>query len=229
MFERLILDPQLLRMLSQCDNLSDGVGKAVFVEEHYVDSLRDRMNKVAIREDLLSKRQLYEYNLMGVNTYAAKMCLKQEQLLDAHSNIVRALHNWARLDLISEGIEPTDSLWEQMKAFNPEVNKMYEELTFGFDSLQKRIELVIIACEYNFSRRLEESCYYLLRVLATRDEAWGIEELQHHPLLEEMNIKTVYLLHKLANRGFVEERAVIQSIYRPDKVELRYSVKKTAM
>ena len=70
------------------------------------------------------------------------------QYMDAYNYIVHSLHHLARLAIIESGFYPEVTVWEQVKHIEPQIYKLYEELITSEESLQKRLELLILAIEF---------------------------------------------------------------------------------
>ncbi len=86
----------------------------------------------------------------------SKVALKQGYLFDAFTCIQYGMCHWARLSAYQLEQYPQSPLWEQVKAINPQVYKLYEELISGCESLEQRLRLVVLAIEFFIRSHLKE-------------------------------------------------------------------------
>jgi hypothetical protein len=202
-----------VQWLMQGEVLSDRTG--------YLEALRRRLEEWP--ELLREQKLLCEFSGF-VRTYMlGKQDLKNIQVLDSYSNVLSALHYWAHIALIENGMHPELTVWEQMRRVNPGIYKLYEELTSASDTLEQRVQLVLLACEFSMLTKMRSSCSLLIRLLAGRSEAWTVAELQQHPHLAGLRLDLSLLLQKLAKRGCVRELAQPLRGRGPLKLELRYT------
>ncbi|GIP41127.1 hypothetical protein J31TS4_44070 [Paenibacillus sp. J31TS4] len=151
----------------------------------------------------------------------AKECFLHEQLLDAYSSIESALHHWARIVILEQGELPEVTLWEQAKRVNPGVYKMYEELMFSSETIEQRIQLILLACEFAVMSKMELCCEPLLRLLRSRQQGWTIEELQSQPALGGLPIDWGQLLGKMVQKSLIH-RLSLGTDSLTEEAEIRY-------
>ncbi|GGE01666.1 nucleotidyltransferase-like protein [Paenibacillus nasutitermitis] len=194
------------------------------------DILLDRDNYLLqIRENLLDfpssmreQKQLVEFAEF-IRTYLqAKQDLKDNNMLDAYGHVLTALHHWAHISLIEEGIHPELTVWKQMRRFNPGIYKLYEELTVSPETLEQRVKLVLLACEFSVMNKMKSCCELLFAILLSRKEPWSVMELKLHPHLKDLHIDISLLLQKLVKRGYIREVAVLPPSGDMNALELRY-------
>ncbi|MEO3945722.1 hypothetical protein [Gorillibacterium sp. CAU 1737] len=135
----------------------------------------------------------------------SKQELEQQQLLDSFENLLQALHHWARLAVVEEGHYPDRSVWEQVRKENVGVFKLYEELTASAESLLKRIQLVLLASDFCVVSKLSGSSAYLLKLLESRDEPWGLQELDTELGGAGLTDELVLLLNQLEKKALIKE------------------------
>lgn len=181
-------------------------GEIMFDRDGYLANLRDRLINWS---PLFREQKLLSEFSRFVRAYLqAKQDLKDGQVLDAFSSVLSALHYWAHIALVEEGMHPELTVWEQMRRVNPGIYKLFEELTASGESLEKRVQLVLLACEFSLLNKLESSCALLIRLIGSRAEAWTPDELLKHPDLAGLSLELSVLLYKLVNRGHIREVAV---------------------
>jgi len=149
----------------------------------------------------------------------SKECLVGGYCLDAYSNILHALHHWAHLAIIEEGAQPELTVWRQVRSINPGIYKLYEELTLNNETVEKRVELVILACEFSVISKIVNYSRLLFRIIESREEAWSVVELRNHPDLRHIHFNLPLLLARLIKKSFLRE--VRDSL--GDETTLRYT------
>ncbi|MFC5648715.1 nucleotidyltransferase-like protein [Paenibacillus solisilvae] len=198
-------------------------GEILLDRGNYLMNMRDLL--FAFPSSIREQKQLSEFSSF-IRTYLqAKQDLQDNNLLDAYGHILTALNHWAHIALIEAGLHPELTVWRQMRRFNPGIYKLYEELTISPESLTKRVQLVLLACEFSVMSKMKSCCELLFSILGSREEPWSVLELQQHPLLVDMNIDLSLLLQKLVKRGYIGEVAMMPSSDDIEALELRYRCK----
>jgi len=186
----------------------------------YLRSLRDRL--VQFDQELRDRKLLKEFAKF-LRTYSqSKEYLNQNYLLDAYTNILTALHHWARIAVIESGAHPEVIVWQQVYQINPGVYKLYDELTHSDETLEQRIQLLVLACEFAIVSKMKDCCALLLRILGSRSQPWSVSELQEHPQIKHLDIDLSPVLKKLVAKSLVKEIAVAQDA-NLSLAELQYS------
>jgi len=171
---------------------------------------------------LREQKLLCEFSRFLQTYLQAKQDLHNGQILDAYANILASLHHWAHIALVESGMHPELTVWEQMRRVNPGIYKLYEELTTSAESVEQRVQLVLLACEFSVMTKMKSSCALLVRLLASRPVPWTVAELQRHPDLAGFPADLPLLLQKLAHRGVVRE--MVRPSPRGSRlIELQYS------
>ncbi|NBD24345.1 nucleotidyltransferase-like protein [Paenibacillus glycinis] len=195
-------------------------GEILLDRDDYLANLRDSL--LSFPSALRSQKELVEFAGF-IRTYLqAKQDLQDNNLLDAYSNVLAALNHWAHIAFIEEGVHPELAVWRQMRRFNPGIYKLYEELTISPESLEKRVQLVLLACEFSVMSKMKSSCGLLFTILESREEPWSVMELQLHPMLADLHMDLSLLLQKLVMRGYVREVAYMPTAGDMEMLELRY-------
>jgi len=194
-------------------------GEILVDRDNYLLHHRERL--LAFPNEWRARKQLIEFGSF-IRTYLqAKHDLQIGNHLDAYSSTLAALHHWAHIALIEAGIHPELTVWRQMRRFNPGIYKLYEELTVSPETLEQRIQLVLLACEFSVMSKMKSCCELLILLLGSREEPWTVMELQSTRELSELGIDLSPLIQKLVSRGYVKEYAVMLGDD-PEILELRY-------
>jgi hypothetical protein len=196
-------------------------GEIIIDHEGYLASLRDRLMEWS---PLIREQKLLSEFSRFVRTYLqAKQDLKDGQILDAYSNALSSLHYWAHIALVEEGMHPELTVWEQIRRVNPGIYKLFEELTTSGETLEQRVQLVLLACEFSVLNKMESSCALLIRLIDNREESWTPAELLQHPDLSGLSLDMSILLQKLVKRGCIREIAKPSHRQKRGLLELRYA------
>jgi len=202
-----------VRWLVQGEVLSDPTG--------LLGALRDKLRKwpILLREQKL----LSEFSRFILSYMSAKRDLQNGQILDAYSHVLTALHYWAHVALVEQGMLPELTVWEQMRGVNPGIYKLFEELTTSPETLEQRVQLVVLACEFSMQTKMQTSCALLIHLLSSREEPWSMAELQQDVRLHGLPLDLPLLLKKLIQRGLAKE--VVKAVRGRGmlKNELRYT------
>jgi hypothetical protein len=195
-------------------------GEILLDRNVYLESLRHKL--LEFQYLLKEQKLLMEFSLFLSKFIQSKEYLAEEHFLDAYSNILEALHHWAHIVIIEEGIHPELTVWRQVRLINPGVYKLYEELTLSSETLRQRVELVILACEFSVMSKMKSCCALLLRIIEKREAPLCIEEIRSHTDLQDVHINLSLLLNKLVTKSLIREVAVSldDSI---TELELRYT------
>jgi len=196
-------------------------GEILFDREQYLAQIRQRL--LAFPEGLRKQKMLAEFAAFLRTYLHAKQDLQDGNILDAHSHILTSLHHWAHIVLIEEGVHPELTVWAQIKGFNTGVYKLYEELTVSPETLEQRVQLVLLACEFQVMSRMKFCCRLLLELMESSEEPLSVMELYNHPELHHLRVDLSLLLQKLVVRGFIREVAVIPDTGDTEALELKYA------
>lgn len=197
-------------------------GEVLLDRDGYLADLKRRLN--GWPERMKERKMLSEFSMFSKTYLQAKEDLKDGQILDAYSNILMALHHWAHLSLIEEGMNPELTVWVQMRRVNPGIYKLYEELTTNQETVEQRVQLLMLACEFSVLTKMKSSCSLLLRLIGSRAEGWSVAELMRHPELKGLSLDLSLLLQKLAKKGYLREVTRSKRETGAGVVELRYAI-----
>lgn len=195
-------------------------GEILLDQNTYLEGLRHRI--LEFPADLREHKLLVEFSLFLRKYLQSKEYILDEHLLDAYNNILEALHHWARIVIIEDGYHPEITVWRQIRAINPGVYKLYEELTMSKETLKQRVQLVLLACEFSVMSKMERCCEAFIQILRENEKTLSSDELQQHAQLLEIKTELPLLLNKLVKKGLIKEVAVLIDEETSD-IELRYT------
>lgn len=195
-------------------------GEILLDQNTYLEGLRHRI--LEFPGDLREHKLLVEFSLFLRKYLQSKEYILDEHLLDAYNNILEALHHWARIVIIEDGYHPEITVWRQIRAINPGVYKLYEELTMSKETLKQRVQLVLLACEFSVMSKMERCCEALIQILRENEQPLSTDELQQHSQLVELRAELPLLLNKLVKKGLIKEVAVLID-EENSEIELRYT------
>lgn len=188
-----VIDARLIQWLLR--------GQLVYDRDGKVKSVVD--NIAGFPEEIRKKRICMEYGRF-LRLYMESKTYQQEgQMLDAFNTIQCALQHWARITVIKAGQHPEIKVWHQVKEMNPGVYKLYEELVHGEESVDKRVQLALLAAEFSLLSSMEENTRFLIELLASRSEPWSIGELLSKIELHDLRRDLPILLGNMAERSLV--------------------------
>lgn len=170
------------------------------------------------------KRKLKEFAQFLKVYGEAKHYVADKDSLDAYYCLLQALKHYAKIELIEQGVLPESSVWEQVRALNSVVYKLFDELTDNAETLEQRIQLILLACEFGLTSKMADCCTLLLRILGSRKEAWSVQELLRVPELEHIQDELPLVLRKLVYRSLAQEISKSLKDGNSDSRELRYRV-----
>ena len=127
-----------------------------------------------------------------------------------------------KIAVVESGAQPDTALWKQVRSINAGIYKIYEELSSSAETLEQRVRLAHLACDFSVLSKMKSYCRPLLRLLASRHEPWSAAELLNVPELAPMRDELQLVLKKLANRSLVRE-VLVACDPGCEALELRYT------
>jgi hypothetical protein len=197
-------------------------GEILLDRDGYLSSVRERL--LQFPNSMREQKQFTEFAGFLRTYLQAKQDLLDGNLLDAYSHVLIALHHWAHIVLIEDGRHPELTVWKQLKRVHPGIYKLYEELTVSPETLEQRVQLVMLGCEFSVMNKMKACCSLLFEILGSREEPWSIAELQSHPLINVLHVDLSLVLQKLVQREYIREVAVMHELADIGALELRYMV-----
>ncbi|WP_199624734.1 nucleotidyltransferase-like protein [Paenibacillus alkalitolerans] len=195
-------------------------GEIVLDADGFLADMKQKLLEVT--PEKRQRRLLSDFSSFLRHFLLSKNYLADGDLLDAHSHILTAVHHWARLSIVEQGFVPELTVWKQVRKLNPGIFKLYEELTMSEETLEQRIRLAHLACDFSVMSKLEDCCEPLLRILGSRSEPWSATELEKHPELRDMQTELHLLLKKLVRKSLIKE-VFVPTGNDLDVLEMRYS------
>lgn len=195
-------------------------GEVLFDKQSYLQRLRKRL--VEFPQIKRKKKLFMEFSYFLRKYLQGKEYIEQGQTLDAYNNVLEALQHWGRICIVESGQHPELLVWKQVKQINPGVYKLYEELTLSLESLEQRVRLVLLACEFSVMSKMEECCAIVFDVLQSRKEPWSANELKYHPELVIMHVELALVLKKLQLKSLVKE-VPVPIANNPSMYEIKYT------
>ena len=178
-------------------------GKILFERNEHISSLKERL--ISFPYEMRTKKMCIEFGRLIRRYQEGKELLKSGDYLDSFNQILHALHHWARLSIIENGYHPELTLWRQVKKIAPEIYKLYDELLMGQDSLEKRIELLLLASEFSLASKTSLGAAHLIQVMKKKEEPWLIEDLLKEAEVKEYALDLGILLEHLVKKHIVKE------------------------
>ncbi|WP_028609462.1 nucleotidyltransferase-like protein [Paenibacillus harenae] len=197
-------------------------GEILLDRDGYLNSVRERL--LQFPDSMREQKRFTEFAGFLRTYLQAKQDLLDGNLLDAYSHVLTALHHWAHIVLVEEGRHPELTVWKQLKRVHPGIYKLYEELTVSPETLEQRVQLVMLGCEFSVMNKMKTSCSLLFNILRSREEPWSIAELQAHPSINVLHVDLSLVLQKLVQREYIREVAVMSEPGDSGALELRYMI-----
>ncbi|MEK4060774.1 MULTISPECIES: nucleotidyltransferase-like protein [Paenibacillus] len=168
--------------------------------------LGDMRREIMQFQGTLRERVLFMEFARFLHMYVkSKRYLEANCTMDAYNCVLIALYHWARIEVSEAGFFPDPAVWEQVKSLNTPVHKLYEELTVSTETLDQRVELILLACEFALMSKMSDCCGLLLNILGSRKESWSIKELLQHSGLSQLEAELPLVLRKLVSRSLIRE------------------------
>lgn len=193
-------------------------GEVIWDVEGKLTAFRSYINEFG--DHIKERRKLKEFAKFLKVYVEAKRYTAEQDFLDAYDCVLQALKHYARIELIEQGILPESCVWEQVRPLNSVVYKLFDELTDNSETLEQRIQLVLLACEFTLTSKMADCCSLLLRVLSSRKESWSIQELIQVPELAHVKEELPLVLRKLVYRSLAKE--ISKGHKEGESRELRY-------
>jgi len=174
--------------------------KIIFDRNEYVANL-----KTELREFPFKGRKIkmgLEFAKLIRRYVDGKALFEGRQYLDAYNHVVHSLHHLARLAILENGLHPELTVWHQVKQMEPEIFKLYEELVYSEETLEKRLELLFLASEFMIHSRTEIGTIHLLEVLSGR-EVWLFNEIMSEKELLPYSVDLAVLLEYLIEKHLI--------------------------
>ncbi|TMW70515.1 nucleotidyltransferase-like protein [Alteribacter natronophilus] len=177
-------------------------GKVLFDRNEFVREFREQMFDFPVEERQL--RMGVEFAKLIRRFTDGRALFQAGHYLDSYNQILHALHHLARLSVIEHGFYPEVTVWQQVKQIEPEIHKLYSELVTGEEPIEKKLDLLLIANEFELTSKTRLGSAHLLNLMASKDEPWSIEELKTSLEVSEYSLDLTILLEYLVQKGYVD-------------------------
>ncbi|MGC5325795.1 nucleotidyltransferase-like protein [Brevibacillus sp. SYSU BS000544] len=195
-FEKLVMqigNHMLFSMLQNAQIISDRLA--------YWENNRDRLTKLPY--PIQKKFVCMEYSSFLRYYFEAKEFLQRGYALEAYQAVLNALNSWSRLVVYEAKQHPGPFLWNQVKQIDSTVYKLYEELVESSESLEKRIELLLLPIEFHIMSKMKDATAHVTDLMKTRNGPWSFRELLDHPEIGLGEEELTLLLDKMVKRSFI--------------------------
>lgn len=197
-------------------------GDLIWELDHRVRVLRQELTEFT--GTLREQKLFHEFAKFLGDYVQSKRYMREGRTIDAYQSVLKALDHWASIELVERGIYPTSHVWMQVRPLDRTVYKLYNELTLSTETLDQRIELVLLACDFSVMSKMSECSSLLFRILGSRHEPWSIYELMNHPELKYLQQDLVIVLRKLVFRSMIKEKTAGPQMVGKYEREIRYAV-----
>ncbi|GAE26403.1 hypothetical protein JCM9140_2460 [Halalkalibacter wakoensis JCM 9140] len=182
-------------------------GKIVFDRNEFLKEVKERIDSFPPGDR--TKKMAIQFTKMLRRFEEGKSLFQNGHYFDAFSNMMHSLHHLARLSVINHGFYPEVTVWEQVKKIEPQTYILYQELLNSEESLEKRIELLILATELAIRSKTEIGSHHFLSLLETKEgELFSIAELMSFTEVEDYCVDLELLIRHLVEKGFVTSKKV---------------------
>lgn len=176
-------------------------GRVIFDRNEYLHQLKETLHEFPTHER--KKKMGIEFAKLIRRFMEGKELYQSQHYLDAFNEMMHALHHLARLAVIEQGFHPEVTVWEQVKKIDREVYKLYEQLIFGEESIEKRIELLLLASEFSISKKTLTGAQHILGIMKNKNQVWSISELMDHKEMRDYAVDLSSMLEHLVDKKLI--------------------------
>ncbi|WP_416149052.1 nucleotidyltransferase-like protein [Salipaludibacillus sp. HK11] len=177
-------------------------GKVIFDRNEYMKEFRQVMKEFPNKERRIKIG--VEFSKLIRRFTDGKSLYYEGHYLDSYNQIVHALHHLARLSIIEHGFYPEVMVWQQVKKIEPEIHKLYSELVTGTELIEKKLELLLIAIEFELMAKTKLGSAHILELMKKQEKAWTIQELKEQMLIHDYSLDLSILMEYLVHKGYVD-------------------------
>lgn len=189
-------------------------GEIVFDRNESLRKIKERID--TFPEGDRQKKLTIQFSKLLRRFEEGKTFFREGHFFDSYNHMMHALHHLARLSVVNQGIYSEFVVWEQVKKIDPPIYKLYQELFYSNESVEKRIELLLLATELAIQSKIEIGTQHFFQVFRkmnqplTMTELMQIEEFSTYQVDLELLVRHLVEKRKLK----VEEREVGSSGYK---------------
>lgn len=177
-------------------------GTVLYEKEEYLTRLRKNVIEFPISER--KYKMTVEFSKLIRSYTDGNKLFYSGHFLDAFNSILHSLHHLARLSVIEHGFYPEVTVWKQVKLIEPEVYKLYEEMVTGEESLEKRLELLLLANNFALTSKTKIGSSHLLETLQSAKKPMSIGELLNYNGVKEYAVDLNVLIDYLVQKGLID-------------------------
>src|SRR5579875_2780101 len=177
------------------------LAKIIFDRNEYVANLKKELKEFPFNGRKV--KMGLEFAKLIRRYMDGKSLFENKQYLDAYNHVVHSLHHLARLAVIENGLHPELTVWYQVKQIQPEIFKLYEELLYSEETLEKRLELLFLASEFMIHSKTCIGTAHMMEVLSKK-EYWMFNEIMEDKELIPYSVDMSVLLEYLIEKHLVE-------------------------
>lgn len=177
------------------------LAKIIFDRNEYVANLKKELKEFPFNGRKV--KMGLEFAKLIRRYMDGKSLFENKQYLDAYNHVVHSLHHLARLAVIENGLHPELTVWYQVKQIQPEIFKLYEELLYSEETLEKRLELLFLASEFIIHSKTCIGTAHMMEVLSKK-EYWMFNEIMEDKELIPYSVDMSVLLEYLIEKHLVE-------------------------
>ncbi|MFC0471287.1 nucleotidyltransferase-like protein [Halalkalibacter kiskunsagensis] len=197
-------------------------GKIVFDRNEFLKDVKERIESFPPGDR--SKKMTIQFTKMLRRFEEGKTLFHNGHYFDAFSNMMHSLHHLARLSVIHHGFYPEVTVWEQVRHIEPQTYKLYQELLKSEETLEKRIELLILATELAIHSKTEMGSQHFLSLVQGTDDIYSIADFMSLNEVEDYCVDLELLVRHLVEKDFVsikkietKAEGIVKTFYRVKK------------
>lgn len=196
-------------------------GKVLFDRNEYVETLKKNL-----KDNPFEGRQVklgVEFAKLIRRYQESKVSFDARDYFDAYNHMVETLNHLARQAVIQQGRYPEVTVWNQLKSYNGEIYKLYEQFITSHKDIKERLEDVFDHVAVLIEDSIEESATHLLEVMREQPH-WSVQQLHENEALKIYSINLEFFVEFLREKGYIViERIETKS---PEVYHRYYAVKK---
>jgi hypothetical protein len=181
-------------------------GKIVFDRNEFLNDVKERIESFPPGDR--TKKMTIQFTKVLRRFEEGKTLFQNGHYLDAFSNMMHSLHHLARLSVIHHGFYPEVTVWEQVRHIEPQIYKLYQELLKSEETLEKRIELLILATELAIHSKTEIGSQHFLSLVQGTNDLSSISEWMSYNEVEDYCVDLELLIRHLVEKGFISIKTV---------------------
>lgn len=191
------------KTLHENDFLHDwfSYGDIVFSKEWFVETILSNIHQSVKKQKQL--KMTNEFSELLHYYHEAKQLFRANEWMDAYQSIHQTLVHLGNLSMIEQELNKKMPAWSQIKACDPEVYKLYHELIFGQEELEKKLELLLLAINFSIVSKTKIGTSHLLSVMEQK-KRWSIEDLLSMKEIQHYASRLKLLLDHLVEKGKVD-------------------------